>query len=344
MRDLLGWNISLGHWGGVHVRVHVFFLLFALLVMHQAVVGSEGPRDSLVAYSAAGLLILFLSVLAHEFGHCVAAWQVGGMADQVMLWPFGGLTHVNITQDPAQERVTAIAGPLVNLGICLLAAPILLFAGAHQIGERANLFAPPLLETLTAIGAVRLVFWTNLLLVFVNLLPALPLDGARFLYAVLWPRTGFRQAFVLVARAAKVTAAFLCVGAVLLYRTQYEFASLPLALLAIYLYFNARIDRQHDFEADDSSFGYDFSQGYTSLEKAARPSARSSGLMTQMRQWLENRRIARQSRQRELEEDEERRVDDVLARLHEAGPGALSSEDKALLERVSARYRGRQSH
>jgi hypothetical protein len=37
-------------------------------------------------------------------------------------------------------------------------------------------------------------------------------------------------------------------------------------------------------------------------------------------------------------------MDEILSRLHLAGPAALSPEDQALLKRVSARYRrGRKS-
>ena len=40
MRDLLTWNISLGRWAGVQVRLHVFFVLFAVVALHLA---SQAP-------------------------------------------------------------------------------------------------------------------------------------------------------------------------------------------------------------------------------------------------------------------------------------------------------------
>ena len=61
-----------------------------------------------------------------------------------------------------------------------------------------------------------------------------------------------------------------------------------------------------------------------------------------MRQWLDNRREARRLRQKQIEEQDDQRMDEVLARLHEVGRDALSDEDRALLDRVSARYRNRQ--
>jgi hypothetical protein len=57
--------------------------------------------------------------------------------------------------------------------------------------------------------------------------------------------------------------------------------------------------------------------------------------------WLEQRRANRQRRLAEMEAEEERRVDEVLARLNEVGMQALASEERRLLERVSKRYRQR---
>jgi hypothetical protein len=113
-------------------------------------------------------------------------------------------------------------------------------------------------------------------------------------------------------------------------------------LATICLFFGARQDlaRLEDPDVDDDLFNYDFSQGYTSLERRMdRPKQRAAG---RVRGWLERRRRARERRRLELERDEERQVDEILARLHETGMNALSPKEKALLERVSARLRNRQ--
>jgi hypothetical protein len=114
-----------------------------------------------------------------------------------------------------------------------------------------------------------------------------------------------------------------------------------LVLLALMLYFSARQEEERliDANLDDSSFGYDFSQGYTSLERSNRPPTESAG---PFRRWLEERRQARLQHQRDLEEEEERQVDEILGRLHEFGMESLSGEERSLLQRVSQRYRHRQ--
>jgi stage IV sporulation protein FB len=335
MRDLLSWNLSLGRWSGVQVRLHVFFVLFALFALHYA------ARANVLWYGAASVAILFASVLAHEFGHCIAAWKTGGSADRILLWPCGGLSHVNITQEPQSELATALAGPMVNLSICMLATPLLVVFQTDVIHLLNPLSPPPALEGFSAVNCLRMTFWINWLLTLVNLLPAFPLDGGRALRAVLWPKFGFRSAVLLVARAATITSVVLWLAAWLV-RDSYPFALLPLALLGVFLFFSAKQETERLSEQDqgDPLLGYDFSQGYTSLEKHYQsPRAREPG---PLRKWLDSRRAARLLRQQQIEEEEERRVDEVLVRLHEAGLDGLSDEDRALLGRVSARYRNRQ--
>ncbi|HVC93180.1 MAG TPA: site-2 protease family protein [Pirellulales bacterium] len=338
MRDLLSWNISLGRWAGVQVRLHVFFVLFALVAAHLS------ARDHL-AETLLALGVLFLCVLLHEFAHCFAAWQFGGSADQILLWPLGGLAQVNVSHEPQHELCTALAGPALNLFLCAITAPLIWAFRQDGVQEFHALLNPLLTPAAVAglgwIDVFRWTFWINWLLLLVNLLPALPLDGGRALRSLLWPRWGFKNSVLAVAFAAKLMAAGLCLAAWWTHDNEnYAYAALPLLLLAVLLYFSAKheTDRLCDGDPDNALFGYDFSQGYTSLEHAGTTHKPSPGLV---RNWLDERRAARLLRQQQIEAEEERRVDDVLARLHKSGLHTLSDEDRALLDRVSARYRNR---
>jgi stage IV sporulation protein FB len=336
MRDLLSWNLPLGRWGGVHVRLHFFFILFAVVALHLAH-GAE-----LSGYAAMSLAILLVSVLAHEFAHCFAAWKTGGHADQIILWPFGGLTHVNVTQDPQIEIVTALAGPMVNLAVCLVVLPAII-ASQTGISALLNPLSPPVpLVQLTWPDGLRMTFWINWLLALVNLLPAYPMDGGRAMRAMLWQRWDYHRAAVAMVRIAIGTAVAMVVLAMLV-QSRHEYAALPLVLFGLFLFFSARqeAERMREHESGDATLGYDFSQGYTSLERHESP--RRERKPGPLRRWLEARRTARIERQQQQEVDEERRVDEILARLHETGMAGLSDEDRALLDRVSARYRDRQS-
>lgn len=337
MRDFLAWNLSLGRWGGVHVRLHVFFVLLAVLALHLA------AAEGLLWYGATAVVVLLASVVAHEIGHCAAAHRVGGSADQVVLWPFGGLVQVHLAHDPRDELLTALFGPAVNLAVCLLAAAPLLLAEQESAAALFNPLLPPIGDAtgLTLTVALQLVAWINWVLVLVNLLPAFPLDGARALRALLWPRFGLRTSAIYVARAARLSAILMVVAGWLI-RESYAFATLPLMLLGIFLFFSARseTDRLQDHDTgDEPTLGYDFSEGYTSLERPLQAAPRGPG---PLRRWIDSRREARELRRRQLELEEERRADEILARLHERGPDALTEEDRAVLARVSQRYRNRQ--
>jgi Zn-dependent protease len=335
MRDLLSWNLPLGRWGGVQVRLHFFFILFAVVALHL------GHGADLTAYAAMSLAILFVSVLLHEFAHCFAAWKTGGHADQIMLWPFGGLTHVNVTQDPQVEIVTALAGPMANLAVCLVLLPAIIVSQTG-ISALLNPLSPPVpLVQLAWPDGLRMTFWINWLLAVVNLLPAYPLDGGRAMRAVLWQRWDYYRAAVVMVRIAIGTSIAMVLLA-LVVQTRHEYASLPLVLFGLFLFFSARqeAERVREHEAGDGALGYDFSQGYTSLERHDAP--RRERKAGPLKRWLKARRTARIERQQQREIEEERRVDEILARLHETGMAGLSEEDRMLLDRVSARYRDRQ--
>ena len=342
MRDLLSWNLSLGRWAGVQVRLHVFFVLFAVVALHLA---TKGAEDHLLLVTAACLGLLLASLLIHEFAHCLAARRFGGGADQILIWPLGGLAPVHVPHDPHQELLIALAGPAANLTCCLLVAPLLMFR--VSLLPLLNPLAPPMGVdgTLSWQMALSWAFWINWLLAVVNLLPAYPLDGGRVLRALLWAGTkhSFRESAVLTARVAKFTALVLWVGAILLNGSaEYSFAALPLVLIGVFLFFGARqeTDRLGEQESDDAVFGYDFSQGYTSLEKTLAPPRKQRP--GPIKRWLADRRATQLLKQQRLEAEEERRVDEVLVRLHEQGPDSLTEDDRALLARVSARYRNRQ--
>jgi stage IV sporulation protein FB len=334
MRDLLSWNVYVSRLGGVQIRLHAFFVLaFALAIANR----DEVP----LPLGLACVALLLVSVAWHELAHCLAARKTGGSAEQVLLWPLGGLVQVNTTTpEPRQEWPTAIAGLLANLMVCAFVAPILMVSGSWT-SLRLNPLSFPLADSqFPWQAALGLLFWTNWLLIVANLLPAYPLDGARLLRAVLWEKLGYRTAVLQVVRVSKIVALLLLVAALVLHQ-HYPGAVIPLALLAIITFFGARqeVEKLQDPDADDAPFGYDFSQGYTSLERTtSAPSRHKPGLL---RRWLDARREERLRRQRQAEELEDLRVDDVLSRLQQFGMQGLSYEDRALLHRVSLRYRNR---
>src|SRR5262249_25640749 len=95
---------------------------------------------------------------------------------------------------------------------------------------------------------------------------------------------------------------------------------------------------------EDAPFGYDFSQGYTSLEgeAAAAPPARRRRPNVFQR-WLQRRAARKAQRDVERREAEDRRMDELLEKVQREGLQSLSDEERRFLTRVSARYRGGKS-
>ena len=90
---------------------------------------------------------------------------------------------------------------------------------------------------------------------------------------------------------------------------------------------------------EDGVFGYDFSEGYTSLESGAakvRPYRESA-----LKRWRRRRSELRRQRRIAREAAEEKRMDEILEKLHREGRSALTDEEHRFLVRVSTRYRNR---
>lgn len=332
MRDLLSWNVSLGRWFGVQVRLHAFFLLFAVIALHLAHGAGMGW------FGLAGVGLLLASVLIHDAAHAWVAHRLGGRPTVLCLWPFGGLISVPTPAEPAHELAVAMAGPLANLLVCCVAAPVLWSQG-DAIAQAFHPLVVPVPETLTWVGAVRLAAWINWMLFLINLLPAFPLDGARALRALLWPQLGLRTSVVLVGRVAWVTALALLIAAWTLHGA-YAYASLPLALLGIFLFFSARQEAERLPETVPND-AWQPPVGVAAAS-AAEPRRDAGGdHLSPLGKWFQQRRAAHADRQRQAAEDDERRIDAVLAKLHATGMESLSSDERAVLDRVSQRYRER---
>jgi len=351
MHDLSAWSLNLGRWGGIRIRLHALFLLFAVATLYLCATASGSDREMFWLCGMA-LSVLLASVVLHELAHGYAIWRVGGYVDQIVLGPFGGLTVGSVPRIPQRELIAAAAGPLINLLVAAVALLLLLATGHRPWRLLHPLLPVGLTEGSHTTVGLNLIVWVNWGLMLVNLLPAYPFDGGRMLKSVLWPAIGYRTARLVVARTAKVTSLLLVLLAwmspVALAVTPNVARStmgvppwVPLVMLAIFLFFSANLevsqpqhrDREHEL------FGYDFSQGFTSFQRDEAEAKRSHGGM--IRRWRRRRRAAKQQQLRDQEALEEARVDAILARLHESSIDALPAKDRALLERVSARYRNR---
>jgi hypothetical protein len=92
---------------------------------------------------------------------------------------------------------------------------------------------------------------------------------------------------------------------------------------------------------EDGLFGYDFSQGYTSLERDEPVRTRTARQPNWFQRWRQRRRAARLQREQEQREAEDRRLDELLEKVHREGKDSLSDEERRFMKRVSERLRNR---
>src|SRR5712664_577380 len=103
--------------------VDLFLPLSWFLVATYEIRNRAGTYSSLT-WNVLEYLALFLIVMLHEFGHALACRQVGGVADQIVLWPLGGVAYVDPPPRPGATLWSIAAGPLVNVVLI----PLLLIA------------------------------------------------------------------------------------------------------------------------------------------------------------------------------------------------------------------------
>ena len=179
----MAWSFRLFDVAGTAVRIHfTFFLLLAWIGAAHWMRG--GPAEAIDGVLF--IVILFLCVLLHEFGHVFAARRYGIKTPDVTLLPIGGVASLErMPEKPSQEIVVALAGPAVNLVIALV---LMLVLGARfDLSQMAQLEQAQ--STLTARVAAA-----NMTLLLFNLIPAFPMDGGRVLRALLAVPLGYTRA------------------------------------------------------------------------------------------------------------------------------------------------------
>ena len=188
---------------GTRIRVHPLMLLLPLLALR------------LHPGAAAGATALSLAL--HEAAHLAAARGMGVRVESLLLMPFGGQAVLGnlYALSPIQLFTVAAAGPAANLGLTLVAAALCQWGVIDPL--RAGLFQR-----------------INLALMLFNLLPALPLDGGRMLYALTARQLGRARAAALGIRMGWATAAVLLLFALRGLHESGRF-NLSLAACAVFL-------------------------------------------------------------------------------------------------------------
>lgn len=323
----LAWSVPCGRWFGIRVRISVFFLFVPMILMVRF--GS--------AMGGALSLSLLVATLLHEFGHVFACRLMRGAAEEVLIWPLGGLASLHYPRSTFGRVMTILGGPIVNLVCCIATCP--LFYAPEQFTDMLNPMAlPPLAFSVTSwpVDSLLVFFAVNWVLLALNLIPAWPLDGGQVVWTA-WLAQSGTEAAVRGTTIVGMACGWIA-GAVGL------MANLPLvvALGAILLIVNISAWQQRAWDDDDgdSFLGYDFSEGYTSLEREARE-GRAESSQSWWQRWKQRRREQQAEREKARLENLEVQLDVLLAKVHEQGMDSLSAAERRLLREASESLRDR---
>jgi Zn-dependent protease len=322
----MNWTFPLFRIFGIKVRMHWAMAIFVLFYLIQ---GLDTGRAYGLGIMAATMSILLVSILIHELAHCWMAIRLGGSAEDIMLWPLGGLSTVSHSNSPGVEIKVAGIGPISSFvlsGAC--------YGALHLLGGlwQWRLLFPfdnwgmdyPSLAMILLLHAARL----NLYLGLFNLLvPAYPLDGGRVLFAFLTVRVG-RQ------RAAGICASLAMPIGILMAAWGLAKKEFTLGFLGIWVFIQAwQLFQLLKMGELDSHPGFGGAAEFEYMPD--RP--RKKGWLSR---WRESR--ARKAAVRESEKASEQRekVDAILEKVSREGIGSLSAAEKKILDDASRRGRG----
>jgi len=201
---------------GFPVRISAWFWLTGLLFGANVITNAEvAPWRAFLLWTSA----IFISILIHEVGHCLA-FKKHGLASRIVLYHFGGLAIPSgwgggggrsSAQNPWSQIEISAAGPVLQILSAIVLAALI---GAFG-------FVPPSLEVFPFLGGfdgilssfqgeklppidlfyfANYYVWVSIGWGIFNLLPIYPLDGgqiARNLGVLMFGNEGIRYSLML---------------------------------------------------------------------------------------------------------------------------------------------------
>jgi Zn-dependent protease/CBS domain-containing protein len=188
-------TIPIGKIFGIRVDLdYSWFLIAALLTWLMATAYYPAQYRTWTAgeYWLIGALtavLLFISVLIHEFAHSLVAKSYGIDVSRITLFIFGGISQIaGEPRSAGEEFWIAIVGPITSLALGIIFWELEpLVAGSQPF-----------------LALFQYLFYINIALGIFNLIPGFPLDGGRVLRAIVWRITGkYRRATAIAATTGR---------------------------------------------------------------------------------------------------------------------------------------------
>ncbi len=345
----MSWSVPVVRIKGIVVRIHVFFLAFVLITLSKSASVFGGDSIGLVPTSIA-LAALFLVILTHEFGHCIACRMHGGTADEILMWPLGGLASCEPPRRAKAHLWTAIGGPLVNVAIIAVLTP---WIGLVH-GQWWGLAIPNPFDLGGIIRREEVVGWAHFILLVTNyiawalllfnLIPMFPLDGGRILQALCWKRMGYTRSMRFACRAGLIGAIVIGFGALM----SESMMLLVIALFGGVTCFGSlkQLDQERDFlgfdpdPAELAAMEDELEEDDTPLRP---PFVMPTFLPTSATAAKSGSKDASKDRGKDASKDggtSESEIDRILAKIGSSGIDSLSAKERTALQRATDEKRG----
>jgi Zn-dependent protease len=335
-QNFLAWSLPLFTFQRIRVRIHLLFVIYIVIELIKSMQhGSLG-----FTYQAIIMGTLFLVVLIHEFGHCFACRWVGGEANEVLMWPLGGLAMCSPPHHPRAALITTLGGPATHL----VMGPI--YAGALlALGAPASVLAFRPIDPLGSLGLLQsggnALFWvkfaffaaftTNAYLFCFNMLLVMfPMDAGRVLQEILWFRLGYRQSMKIAVNLGFYLAILLGIFS-LMYRDA------PMLFgIAFFCGFTCWQERRNlaMIEPEGYGGGYEFPSAYKTRSERGR-GVGEGAVATSVRTGPSKAELKR----KQEEADTQAEVDRILEKIRTAGMGSLTKKEKDTLRGETERKR-----
>jgi Zn-dependent protease len=184
----LAWGFPLFKIAGTQYKIH---LLMVLYLLGQLIFTLPGHKAGAV-FMVPMLVALLVLVLLHEMAHTFVARRNVGQAELRMLWPLGGLEPAQFDDpSPMGELRTALAGVAMHLALIpVFLIPLVVLTGGWDAVMFHPLRPSSSIHTLVLASDLSTPWWlvviwafhvVNSILLVINLVPMLPLDGSSVL-------------------------------------------------------------------------------------------------------------------------------------------------------------------
>jgi len=308
---------------GIRVRAHASMLVFiALTLIFSETKSGLGAKNAITSSS-----MLFAFVLLHEFGHCFGARWVGGRAEEILIWPLGGLALTEPPHRPWPSFLTTAAGPAVNLLLCVVTGVAICIIDHSVSAIPWFPLRKELREYVPSSSTTYYLWWIFLvnyaLLTFNMMLVFYPFDAGRMIQELLWMKVGYYKSM----RFATVVG---MIGAVAVVMFGLTVWSLMLILIGAFGFYTCYRQRQSLVEVGPDGFA-DEPGIYAAAYEFGSPKDKRR-----------NERAARRAAQLARDEaSEQKRIDAILAKVSAHGMQSLTWLEKRTLKKATEHQRQR---